>query len=357
MKKDLYIFPDSLLKKGNDTIELQKLPPASASEEPRYDKEAEFLDFEEIEVPSSEKQFHPIESVGSIFTFGACRFNTMFLGMIAREKIPEHVFNFYDDYVGSFLPRKSQTSGGLLIRQTEAYGNREERLYLAKQFLRGGASNMAANLKYYAARETEGLEGAITVLEEGKEELLRAGSVEELMGMEGNLRRIYYSVWNCILKGGFELNGRQKQPPPDPVNSLISYGNMIVYNTVLNQIYSTRLYPEIGFLHETGENNAPLSYDVAEVFKPAITDRIIFRMINKGMITPDDFTIEEGRCLIKDKAKKVFIGLLDERLQTVIKHRQSSKSMSYKTIIKHELHKIIKFLENGEEYKPFRMLW
>jgi CRISPR-associated protein Cas1 len=356
MKKDLYIFPDSLLKKGSDTIEVQKLPPAEGTEL-RYDKEAEYLDFEDIDVPSSEKQFHPIEAVGSIFTFGASRFNTMFLGMMAREHIPVHVYNFYDDYTGSFFPRKEHSSGGLLLCQSEAYHDHSRRMYLAKKFISGGLVNMNANLKYYAAREVEGLEGAIALLEEGANDVSGAATIDELMGIEGNLRRFYYSVWNCILTNGFELNGRIKQPPPDPINSLISYGNMIVYNAVQNQTYTTRLYPEIGYLHQPGDNSFPLCYDVAEIFKPVITDRIIFRMVNKGMITPDDFDLKEGKCLIKDKAKKVFISQLDERLQTVIKHRQSKKSMSYKTTIKHELHKIIKFLENGEEYKPFRMLW
>lgn len=356
MKKDLYIFPDSLLKKGSDTIEVQKLPPAGG-EDLRYDREAGYLDFEDIDVPSSEKRFHPIESVGSIFTFGASRFNTIFLGMMAREHIPVHVYNFCDYYTGSFIPRREHSSGELLMKQIAAYNDYDQRIYLAKQFLKGGVHNMTANLRYYQARETMGLDSAITVLQEGMDDLDGASSVEELMGIEGNLRRVYYSVWNCILSGGFELNGRIKQLPPDPVNSLISYGNMIVYNAVQNQAFTTRLYPEIGFLHETGDNSFPLCYDVAEIFKPVITDRIIFRMVNKGMITPEDFTLEQGKCLIKDKAKKAFISLLDERLQTVIKHRQSKKNMSYKTIIKHELHKIIRFLENGEEYRPFRMLW
>ena len=83
--------------------------------------------------------------------------------------------------------------------------------------------------------------------------------VPELMGMEGNIRSLYYKAWNLIINEEISFEKREKHPPTNPVNALISFGNSLVYTTVLSEIYKTQLNPLISFLHEPGERRFSLS--------------------------------------------------------------------------------------------------
>ena len=88
------------------------------------------------------------------------------------------------------------------------------------------------------------------------------------MGIEGRIRNIYYKSYNLFLKDGFHMNGREKRPPNNPINALISFGNSLMYTAVLGQIYRTQLDPSISYLHEPSTRRFSLSLDLAEIFKP-----------------------------------------------------------------------------------------
>ena len=104
--------------------------------------------------------------------------------------------------------------------------------------------------------------------------------IETLMAVEGNIREIYYTTFNTIIdKKDFVFSGRNKRPPQDRINSLISFGNTLAYITVLSEIYKTHLDPRIGFLHATNFRRFTLNLDVAEIFKPILVDRLIFSLL------------------------------------------------------------------------------
>ena len=109
--------------------------------------------------------------------------------------------------------------------------------------------------------------------------------VQELMGIEGNIRKLYYDTWNIIINQDIAFEKRVKNPPDNAINSLISYVNTIIYTRCLSEIYKTQLNPTISYLHEPSERRFSLCLDVAEIFKPIIADRLIFSMLNKKQIT------------------------------------------------------------------------
>src|SRR5690625_2134318 len=76
-------------------------------------------------------------------------------------------------------------------------------------------------------------------------------NINEIMGVEGNIRRIYYSTWNDIIKQDIEFQKRVKRPPNNMINTLISFVNSLIYTTVLSEIYKTQLNPTISYFHET----------------------------------------------------------------------------------------------------------
>ena len=176
------------------------------------------------------------------------------------------------------------------------------------------------------------------------------------MGLEGNIRQVYYGTFGRIVPG-YELGTRTKQPPNNELNALISFGNMLCYTVCLDAIYHTQLNPTISFLHEPGTRRYSLALDVAEVFKPLLVDRTIFRVLNKKEIQASDFVTELNRCTLKERGRKAFVQVFEERLRETIQHRSLGRSVSYKHLVKLECYKLAKHLIGADEYKPFKMWW
>src|SRR5690606_30858479 len=104
----------------------------------------------------------------------------------------------------------------------------------------------------------------------------RVSEIDELMGTEGRIRDLYYRQWPALLGDAakaFPFDRRERRPPSNALNALISFGNALCYSTVLRQIYRTALDPSISYLHEPGDRRFSLALDLSEVFKPLLVDR------------------------------------------------------------------------------------
>jgi len=267
-----------------------------------------------------------------------------------------HFYNYYGYYVGSFYPRSHYNSGFMILKQAEHYMNYEKRILLAKKFVEGAIKNMIKNLKYYEARDKE-LGLPITTLENFLNRASNVKTVEELMAIEGNAKEEYYKAFNIIIKNPeFNFEKREKRPPKSRLDSLMSFGNSLLYTTILGEIYKTHLDPRIGFLHTTNFRKFSLNLDVAEIFKPIIVDRIIFTLINKNMLEESCFMKELDGLYLSEKGKTLFIQEYDKKLKQIIKLTNKIKR-SYRRIIRIELYKIEKHLIGEKEYAPFISRW
>ena len=226
---------------------------------------------------------------------------------------------------------------------------------IARGFIQGAAFNMLKNLRYYDNRGKD-LTTLIEEIEELSVKIEPCTVINELMGIEGNIRKNYYDAFNLIING-HEMGIRTKQPPLNIVNSLISFGNMMCYSECLRAIQKTQLDPTISFLHEPGERRYSLALDLSEIFKPILVDRVIFKVLNKREIQENDFDSGLNRIVLKEKGKKTFIQAFENRLEETIKHRNLNRNVSYKHLLKLECYKLQKHLLDIEEYKPFKMYW
>lgn len=295
----------------------------------------------------------PIESVERLHIFGEITTNTKFFNFISKYGVIVNFYNYYGFYSGSYYPRKKNVSGYLLTRQADFYNKKQKRLYIAKAFIDSAAHHILRNLRKYKPDTEE----VMKKVEAERINVMQAEDIKELMGAEGRMRSAYYSAYNFILKNGFTLDKREKRPPTDPVNALISFGNSMMYTTVLGEIYKTQLDPTISFLHEPSTKRFSLCLDIAEIFKPLIIDPLIFYLINNKMITLDDFDIQENVCFLNDTGRKKFIKEYENKLSTTIRHRSLKRSVSYRNFIKLECYKLIKHFIGDEVYKPLKAWW
>jgi len=330
MKKTIYIFNDGEIRRKDNTI---------------------------CFITETGKKYIPIEDVSDIFIFGEISVNKSLLEYLTQKEILIHFFNYYEYYVGSYYPREHFNSGYMILRQAEHYLDESKRLTIASSIVEGSCRNITNVIRYYKNRgkDLEVIENAILAL---KVKINSCTSTEKLMGIEGNIREAYYKAFDKIIGNEkFKFEQRSRRPPLNYLNTLISFGNSILYMMVLSEIYKTHLDPRIGYLHSTNFRRFTLNLDIAEIFKPIIVDRIIFKIIAKKMINGSDFEKNMGGILLKEKGRKLFIQEFDDKLKTTIKHRDLGRNVSYRRLIRMELYKLEKHLMGEKEYIPYVSRW
>ncbi len=310
----------------------------------------------EIVYKDNTKKSIPIERVDDIYVMTEFDFNTSLLNFISKFGVSVHYFNYYGFYTGTYYPKEQLVSGKLLIKQVEHYVDANKRIIIAQAFIEAASYNIYRNLKYYNNRGKD-LEQYILQIESLRKQIKLCSNVQELMGIEGNIRKVYYDSWNNIINQDIAFEKRVKNPPDNAINSLISYVNTMIYTRVLSEIYKTQLNPTISYLHEPSERRFSLCLDIAEIFKPIIADRLIFSMLNKKQITEKDFEQGLNFLYIKESARKEITKELDSRLQTTIKHRNLGREVSYEYLIRLEVYKLIKYLTEDIPYEGFKMWW
>jgi CRISP-associated protein Cas1 len=301
-------------------------------------------------------KYIPVETISDLFIFGSVDANSALYNFLGKESIAVHFFDYYEHYTGSFMPKEYLLAGKSQILQTKAYMNSKKRLSIAQSFIEGATFNMVKNLKYYDKRGRD-MEPLIEHIETHRKSIPLSKDVPELMGLEGNCRKVYYDAFDLIIND-FTMGNRTKQPPSNEVNALVSFGNMLCYTLALGQIYHTQLNPTISFLHEPGARRYSLALDIAEIFKPILVDRSIFKLLNKKEIQAKHFDKNLNSCLLNKQGKEIFLREWEDRLKETIKHRSLNKSVSYKHLVKLECYKLQKYILGMDEaYKPFKIWW
>lgn len=334
MKKSYYLFNAGRMSRKDNTL---KFTP---------------VDEEGNELPP---KYIPVEGVDNLYCFGALDANSALYNFLGKEQISVHFFDYYEHYTGSFLSKEYLLSGKVIIHQAGHYTNKKKRALLARKFVEGAAFNMVKNLRYYNNRGKD-VSQQIARIELLSLELRQYDQVEALMGIEGNIRMVYYEAFDLIIND-FAMGNRTKQPPSNEVNALISFMNMMCYTLCLDMIYHTQLNPTISYLHQPGDRRFSLALDLAEIFKPILVDRTLFALLNKRIITSKDFDNTFNCCLLKSNSRKNVVKAWEDRLNETIRHRSLARSVSYKHLVKLECYKLVKHILDMEEYKPFKAWW
>ena len=296
------------------------------------------------------KQQIPIHAISEINCHGKVTVKSGAASFLMKEGIVVNFFNKYGFYEGSLYPKIKLNSGLVVVKQSEHYLNHDKRIYIANEFVEGIKHNVLKTLKYYSKKGKE-LDEYIDNIE--KEEI--KGDISQIMSSEGRIWNNFYQSFNIILRK-FNFIKREIRPPTDEINSLLSFGNSLLYTTVLFELYQTYLHPSVSFLHEPSERRFSLSLDIADIFKPIIVDRTIFKLVNNNMINKKHFSKDVG-VLLNDAGKQIFISEYQKKLETTIKHPTLNKKVSYKYLIRLEGYKLIKHILNDQPYESFRMWW
>lgn len=297
----------------------------------------------------------PVEGVNEIYCLNEISINTKLLDFIGKNNIVMHFFNYYEGYSGTFYPKNKYNSGKLLIKQVKVFN--ENRIEIAKNIVEGIGKNIYELLYHYYKHDKKEVKVTIDwIKKEFYTRLDNSKNINEIMAVEGELWQRFYSDFKFILPEEFIMNKRCKRPPDNPINSLISFGNTLLYTKTISTIYKTHLDQRISFLHEPSEGRFSLSLDISEVFKPVIVYKTIFELVNRKTLKVEKhFDKKVNYCLLNEEGREIFIKAFEERLDSVFVHPKLKRKITYKTAIKLDCYKLIKFIMEGKEFKPFSL--
>jgi CRISPR-associated protein Cas1 len=158
-----------------------------------------------------------------------------------------------------------------------------------------------------------------------------------------------------ITNPGFSLTERNRRPPKDPVNALLSFGYTLLFNNVLSLILAEGLNPYLGNLHRSDRKEPHLAFDLVEEFRAPIVDSLVIALVNQKILRPTDFTYPnaEAGVYLETGARRVFLKYFEERISETMTHPRTQQQVSYRRAIQLQVQQYKQCLQSSEVYQPF----
>lgn len=298
----------------------------------------------------------PIKEVGRILVLGNVQISTSALSECLEHQIPVVFMSRAGDYKGHLW------SSEFCDLPTEAaqFGRRHDvsfQINLARQLLHGKLTNSRhLLLRLNRKRKVEGLSAKIHRIDQHIAALDKTNDLEVMRGHEGASARLYFTaLGQLITNPGFSLTERNRRPPKDPVNSLLSFGYTLLFNNVLSLILAEGLNPYLGNLHRSDRKQPHLAFDLMEEWRSPIVDSLVMVLINKKILRPTDFTFPnaEGGVYLNPTACRVFLKHFEERISEEIAHPAVQQPVSYRRAIQLQIQQYKRCLQSSQPYAPF----
>ena len=231
-----------------------------------------------------------------------------------------------------------------------------ERLLIARQIVRAKILNGRTLLMRKARnRSLEGLDSVVQNLNYLADRSLLVADVESLLGVEGAAAASYFSAFaSCLNRSDFVFGGRVKRPPGNPVNAMLSFGYMVLWNHLLSLVEIQGLDPYYAFLHQDSERHPALASDIIEEFRAPIIDSLVLYLINQGMMSAvDDFEFRDGGCFLNESGRRKFLKTFLVRMEDRVKN-DLGEDVPRWDLLMEQVRKIKRYVyDPSGGYKPY----
>lgn len=267
----------------------------------------------------------PIINIEGIVTFGYMGTSPGLMKLCADHGVALTFLSPSGRFIGRF---QGPTHGNVLLRTTQYRLSEDDdtRLHLSSIMIAGKVQNSRSVLMRYLRDygRQEDVAAAVRRLDVIKNHVLSATSVDVLRGMEGDAASVYFNVFNHLItadKNTMQFDGRNRRPPKDPVNALLSFVYTLLSNECAAALETVGLDPYVGFMHTLRPGRASLALDLMEELRAYLGDRLVLSMINRRQIGASDFKEQgEGSIVMTDNARKTVLTAWQTRKKEEIMH-------------------------------------
>ena len=343
-----------------DPDEVRRLLPARDDALPLYVQEQGAMvgkKGEELEIRSKSSVIATAKlfETSSLALFGNVQVTTQAIHELCIRGIPICYFSFGGWFYGI---TNGMIHKNIMLRQRQykVAADEQQSLTIARRIISGKIRNSRTLLRRNCEISPN---AALEELARLAESAMLSDSIDELFGIEGAAGRVYFSHFSEMIKVdrdemGFEFFFRNRRPPRDPVNALLSFTYALLTSTVATVLLSVGFDPYLGFFHQPRYGRPSLALDLMEEFRPLIADSAVISLINNGEITVDDVIRRAGAVALAPDARKKVMRAYERRLETQITHPLFGYSISYRRILEVQTRLLGRTLTGEiEEYPMF----
>ncbi|MEB3214194.1 MAG: type I-D CRISPR-associated endonuclease Cas1d [Leptolyngbyaceae bacterium] len=295
---------------------------------------------------SWKKQTIPAQTVEQVVLMGNPQITGDALVYALELGMPIHYLTLFGKYLGSALPGESR-NGQLRLAQYQMYLDAERRLELVKAIVTAKIHNQYGVLYRHHQRENP--------LKRRKSQVKPQATIDQVRGIEGIAAKDYFAHWSAMLDSAWQFNGRNRRPPTDPVNALLSFAYGLLRVQVTAAVHLAGLDPYIGYLHEVSRGQPAMVLDLMEEFRPLVGDTLVLAVINTREIQLKDFNESLGAFRLSDAGRRSFLQAFERKLNDEFKHPVFGYRCSYRRAIELQARLLARHLQEGIVYQPLTL--
>ena len=283
----------------------------------------------------------PLAAVRQVVLFGHIQISTQALETLVKLEIPVVLLTRYGRFIGALTPAPTKNVM-LRVNQYQTFSAPAKSLALAKAVVKAKIANqrtlLMRSLRAQAVDEKEVVRGSDDpAAVEMARMLARVDDVSEtgvLLGIEGQAASAYFGAFGRMLHASapgspFDFQSRNRRPPRDPVNALLSFGYALLAKDVFSAVLTVGFDPYLGFYHGGKHGRPSLALDLMEEFRAVIVDSVVLTLVNNGMLSASDFVEWGGACQLTEAGRRTFLDTYERRKATIVTHPLFGYKMSY----------------------------
>lgn len=289
-----------------------------------------------------------------VVVYGNVQLTTPVIGLLLDRGIDTTFLSTHGKLKGRLAPLATNNAI-LRVRQHQKLGNTSFAVRLARSFIEGKIANCLSLLSRHQRNhpETE-LMPAINRISALTGRLDQLNDLDSLRGLEGQAAAVYFDNFEKLLRRGWSFNKRERRPPRDPVNALLSLGYTLLYNESIGALTAVGCDPYPGFLHTPGFGRCSLALDLMEEFRPLFADRLALSLLNLSILSPTDFEpADNGGILLSGKGLKAFFREYERLVSAEFLHNRTSARTSLRRALHEQAHALRRTLMRDIPYSPF----
>ncbi|WP_088888932.1 type I-D CRISPR-associated endonuclease Cas1d [Leptolyngbya ohadii] len=305
----------------------------------------------------------PLIKVDGVVVLGRATVSPAVVMELLERRIALSFLTSTGRYLGRLEPeltknifvRSAQWKATLAV-SAEQHAPSEAALHLVRGFVRGKLKNYRNSL-LRAQREFPELQlqSAITQLEQAIDPIDRTNTIDSLRGLEGSGSAAYFGCFNQLIRvKAFQFAGRNRRPPTDPVNALLSLGYALLRHDVQSAVNLVGFDPYLGYLHTQRYGRPSLALDLMEEFRPLVVDAIVLSAINRRSLSPEAFVAEplSGAVSLTSEGLRTFLRLYEQKKQSQFKHPVLQTQCTYQESFEIQARLMSKYLMGETEKYP-----
>lgn len=298
----------------------------------------------------------PLLKIEGVVVFGRATISPAAVIELLERKIPMSFMTRAGRFLGRLEPELSKN---IFVRRSQwaAAGETPKAIHMVQAFVRGKLKNYRSSLMRHLRDYPDlNLQKEVDALEQAIASIVNHQAIASIRGVEGHGSAVYWRAFpNLIRTDKFTFSTRNRRPPTDPVNALLSFGYSLLRHDIQGALNIVGFDPYLGYLHTERYGRASLALDLMEEFRPLVVDAMVLSALNRKAIGQEDFVSEplSKAVSLSNEARRKFLTLYEEKKQSKFTHPVMGRKCTYQEAFELQARLLAKFLmDETDKYPP-----